>query len=264
MPNKASDEQQEKLLWKLYTEDPSDKNREQLIVFYLRYVRYICGRVAVELPNHIKEEDLLSSGVMGLIDAIDKFDNSRDNLFRTYAYNRIRGSILDELRRLDWASRSLRKKSKDIDRAEDNLQQKLGRKVSSDEVAEEMGMDADEVRTVKRSAQATAVLSLDEVLQLAGYNSGSKRSDTIEDTKALNPKKALERKELKELLAAQIEALSDKEKLVVVLYYYEELTLKEIGEVLEVSESRISQLHSQAISKIVAGLKKEFEFQGRM
>lgn len=264
MVSKLSDEQQEQLLWNSYKNDPSEENREQLIVFYLRFVRYICGRIAVELPSHIKEEDLLSSGVMGLIDAIDKYDYERENLFRTYAYNRIRGSILDELRRLDWAPRSLRKKARVIDRAEDNLQQKLGRKVSSDEVADEMGIDANEVRTVQRSAQATAILSLDEVIQLAGYDKGTKRADSVEDKKSVNPKKALERQELKELLAAQIEQLNDKEKLVIVLYYYEELTLKEIGEVLEVSESRISQLHAQAINRIVNGLKKEFEFQGRM
>lgn len=257
MDKKKSDTIKEKELWSAYQIDPSEINREALIVFYLRFVRYICGRIAIDLPSHVKEEDLLSSGVEGLMDAIEKFDPTRDNLFRTYAYNRIRGAVIDELRRLDWAPRSLRRKAKEFEKTEGELEQRFGRKVTPDEIAEEMNVSREEVDTVYRDVKTTALLSLDEVIKNSSVDKATKRMDMIENKKSLTPKQVLEQKELKELLAKKIEDLPKKEKLVIVLYYYEELTLKEIGAVLEVSESRISQLHSQAIERVVLELKKD-------
>lgn len=250
-------EKKENELLDAYISDPCEHNRDELVVFYLRYVRYICSRIAMELPPHISEDDLISSGVLGLLDAIEKYDPDRDNLFKTYAYTRIRGSVIDELRRLDWVPRSLRKRSREIERAEEQLQHKLGRKASPDEVAESMGITEEEVDHVYRDVKSAAFLSLDEVFSAMSAEKNVARKDTIADANAYTPKKILEDKEFIACLADQIEQLPEIEHKVLVLYYYEELNLKEIGAVLGISESRVSQLHTQAIARLAKQLRKD-------
>lgn len=248
----ASEEQ----LWSNYRRNPTAGNREALIVNYLWFVRYICGRLAINLPSHIRADDLVSSGVIGLIDAIEKFDDSRKNLFRTYAFSRIKGAVLDELRRLDWAPRLVRKKARELERVSAQLKHELNRMPTAEEVSRRAGYSKDEVDRVHRDVMATSLLSLEEVMWESDDQKGLLRIDMIEDTGAENPKSALIKSENRDMLARQIEQLEKKERLVLTLYYYEELTLKEIGAVMQLSESRVCQLHSQAIDNLKRGIGK--------
>ena len=251
-------EQQERTLWQRYAADPSKEHRDLLIAFYVLYVRYICGKMAMELPSHLCEDDIVSSGIEGLIDAFDKFDPTQEVQFRTYAFNRIRGAVYDELRRLDWAPRSLRKRAREIEVVESQLQQEHGRKVTSEEIAEVMEVSPEEIEQVFTNVKSTAILSLDEVLSnVRGFEGEISLLDTVVDPRSPNPKKIIEMRELKEALAKAIKGLSEKEQKVLVLYYYEDLTLKEVGEVMGVTESRISQIHADAVERIVKFLKKE-------
>ena len=251
-------ERQERALWAAYLADRTKDGRDALIAFYIPYVRYICGRMAIELPTHLREDDIVSSGIEGLIDAVDRFDPSQDVQFRTYAFNRIRGAVYDELRRLDWAPRSLRRRAREIEAVESELQQKHGRKVSPEEIAEAMHVPEEEITYVFSNVKATAIMSLDEVISDARGTDGDVRlMDTVADPRSPNPKRILEARELKEALVQAITALPEKEKKVMVLYYYENLTLKEVGAVLDVTESRVSQIHADAVARIVRHLKKE-------
>lgn len=251
----------EEQLWQNFQQDPSKENKDALITHYLWYVKYICSRVAMELPARIRSEDLISSGVMGLIDAIEKFDKRKDSQFRTYAFSRIRGGILDELRRLDWAPRALRKKARQLNKVSSELEQRLHRKPTTEEIALEADVDPQEVSQVYREVNATALLSLEDTLWFDDGQTGRRRIDMIEDQKVISPKKALEIKEAKNLLVSAIQELSNKERLVVVLYYYEEMTLKEIGKVLDISESRVCQLHSQAMENIRKWIERKEKFE---
>jgi RNA polymerase sigma factor for flagellar operon FliA len=246
----------EETLWRNFKKNPNRANREALILYYLWFVKYICNRVAMELPSHIKKDDLISSGILGLMDAIEKFDDTRKNLFRTYAFSRIRGAIIDELRRLDWAPRAVRRKAREIERVTAELKHKLNRQPTIEEIAQETDTSAHEVSQVFRDVSATSLLSLEEVLWSSDDHKGLPRIDTIEDKQAANAKSALMVSENREIVSQQIQRLSEKERLVITLYYYEEMTLREIGEVLHVSESRVSQLHAEAIESIRRGIQK--------
>jgi len=251
-------DRRERKLWDAYRDDRSKENRGALIEFYLPYVRYICGKMALELPTHLREGDIVSSGVEGLIDAVDKFDPAQDVQFRTYAFNRVRGAVYDELRRLDWAPRSLRRRAREIESVEIQLQQKHGRKVTVDEIAEEMAVPQEEIDHVFANVKATSIMSLDEVIfGVGGQDGESSLMDTVADSRSPDPKKILESRELKESLVKAIMGLPEKEKKVMVLYYYEDLTLKEVGAVMDLTESRVSQIHSDAVQRISRFLKKE-------
>ena len=230
------------------------KLRDQLIMDYAPLIRFVAQRIAARLPSNIDIEDLISSGVIGLMDAIDKYDPSRDNKFKTYAEFRIRGAILDELRSQDWVPRSVRDKAKKIERAFAELEQKLGRSASDSEVSESLGMGLDEYFDMVSKVKSITMLSIDE---LSGPGQSDRRSllDSLENTNSKNPFTQLKNKSAKDILMRHIDELPEKQKLVLSLYYYEDLNLKEIGRILDVTESRVSQLHTQAVVKLRSKLK---------
>jgi RNA polymerase sigma factor for flagellar operon FliA len=231
-----------------------DSYRDQLITEYLPYVKRIVHRIAVHLPSTIDIDDLMNVGVIGLIQAVDRYDPKRDNKFMTYAVFRIRGAVLSELRSRDFLSRANRRKIRDLENAHLKLEQKLGREVDDFEVAQEMGIDIEQVHRTKQMS-GISFISFEEL----GFSSKDEKEKLINylvdsDDDAL----AMTRlKELKAAVARAIEQLPEKERLVISLYYLDELTMKETGKVLNVTESRVSQIHSQAVMRLRAKLKKE-------
>jgi RNA polymerase sigma factor for flagellar operon FliA len=238
-------------LWRDFKDTAEQSLRERLILHYSPLVKYVAGRVGVGLPPNIEQADLVSYGIFGLIDAIEKFDLERAIKFETYAISRIRGAIIDELRSIDWIPRSVRYKAREVERAYAALEAKLHRTPSEPEVAEEMGITLDELHTIFSRVSFVNVVALDELLNVGGEK-GDKLSlvDTLEDTKAEDPVAAFESEETKYLLAKAINHLPEREKIVVTLYYYEGLTLAEIGQVLGVTESRICQMHTKAVLQL--------------
>lgn len=228
--------------------------RDHLIMDYAPLIRFVAQRVAARLPSNIEIDDLISAGVIGLMDAIEKYDPSRDNKFKTYAEFRIRGAILDELRSQDWVPRSVRDKAKKIERTYAELEQRFGRAVSDQELSEAMGMTLDEYYDMVSKVKATTLLSIDE---MTGPNQSDRRTlmECLENASSKNPFVQLKSKGVRDVLMANIEDLPEKQKLVLALYYYEDLNLKEIGKILEVTESRVSQLHTQAVNRLRAKLK---------
>lgn len=224
-------------LWKLYKETKDINYKKALIERYIQLVKIVAGRLYNFYGGNVEYEDLMGFGVFGLIDAIDKFDINRDLKFETYAQIRIRGSIIDSLRKIDWVPRGLRKKAKEIENTISKVENKLGRSATIIEIAEELEVDEKEVENTLSELSTINVLSLEETLAIKGDISCDPDS----------PETMFEAKELKLILKEAIEKLSEKEKMVVSLYYFDELTYKEIANVLEVSESRISQIHSKAI-----------------
>ena len=228
--------------------------RDQLITEYLPYVKRIVYRIAVHLPSTIDIDDLMNVGVIGLIQAVDRYDPSRDNKFMTYAVFRIKGAVLSELRSRDFLSRSNRRKIRDLENACLKLEQKLGREVDDDEVAQELGIAVEQVYRTKQMS-SISFISFEEL----GFSSRDEKEKLLSylidnDDNALTLTRL---KELKQAVARAIEQLPEKEKLVISLYYLEELTMKETGKVLNITESRVSQIHSQAILRLRAKLKKE-------
>jgi RNA polymerase sigma factor for flagellar operon FliA len=238
-------------LWRDFKKSGDQPLRERLILHYSPLVKYVAGRVGVGLPPNIEQADLVSYGIFGLIDAIEKFDLERAIKFETYAISRIRGAIIDELRSIDWIPRSVRYKAREVERAYASLEAKLHRTPTEPEVAEEMGITLDELHTIFSRVSFVNVVALDELLNVGGEK-GDKLSlvDTLEDTKAEDPVAAFESEETKYLLAKAINHLPEREKIVVTLYYYEGLTLAEIGQVLGVTESRICQMHTKAVLQL--------------
>ncbi|MFE9428453.1 RNA polymerase sigma factor WhiG [Kitasatospora sp. NPDC006697] len=242
-------------LWRSYKAGGDAKLREQLILHYSPLVKYVAGRVGVGLPANVEQADFVSSGVFGLIDAIEKFDPDRAIKFETYAISRIRGAIIDELRALDWIPRSIRQKAKAVERTYAALEARLRRTPAEPEVAAEMGIAVEELHTIFSQLSLANVVALDELLHPAGEG-GERLSlmETLEDTGAENPVEVAEDRELRRLLARAINTLPDREKTVVTLYYYEGLTLAEIGQVLGVTESRVSQIHTKSVLQLRAKL----------
>lgn len=228
--------------------------RDQLIMDYAPLIRFVAQRIAARLPSNIDIDDLISAGVIGLMDAIEKYDPSRDNKFKTYAEFRIRGAILDELRSQDWVPRSVRDKAKKIERMYAELEQKYGRPVSDSEISEALEMPLDEYQEMLAKVKAVTLLSIDE---LTGPNQHDRKSllECLENVSSKNPFTQLKSKGVRDMLIRNIEDLPEKQRLVLSLYYYEDLNLKEIGKILEVTESRVSQLHTQAVEKLRARLK---------
>jgi RNA polymerase sigma factor for flagellar operon FliA len=240
-----------KQLWVNYKSTGEQHLRERLIVHYSPLVKYVAGRVGVGLPPNIEQADLVSYGIFGLIDAIEKFDLERAIKFETYAISRIRGAIIDELRSIDWIPRSVRSKARNVEKAYAELEGKLHRTPTEAEVAEHMGIALADLHAIFSQVSYVNVVALDELLSV-GAEKGDKLSlvDTLEDTKAEDPVAAFESEETKYLLAQAINALPEREKIVVTLYYYEGLTLAEIGQVLGVTESRICQMHTKAVMQM--------------
>lgn len=234
-------------MWREYKATGDPGLREQLILQYAPLVRYVAGRVGVGLPASVEQGDLVSYGVFGLIDAIEKYDLERAIKFETYAINRIRGAIIDELRSFDWIPRSVRTKARDIERAIASLEARLQRTPSEGEIAEELGLDVPELRRVFDQVSFVHVAALDEMLGSADHGDGATLGERLEDERTTAPGDALDDEETRQILARVIHTLAEREQIVVTLYYYEGFTLAEIGLVLGVTESRICQLHSKAM-----------------
>jgi RNA polymerase sigma factor for flagellar operon FliA len=238
-------------LWKEFKETKDPPLRERLILHYSPLVKYVAGRVGAGLPPNIEQADLVSYGIFGLIGAIEKFDISRAIKFETYAISRIKGAIIDELRAIDWIPRSVRYKAREVEKAYAALEARLHRTPTESEVAGELGIALDDLHAIFSQVSFVNVIALDELLNVGGER-GDKLSlvDTLEDTKAEDPVAAFESEETKYLLARAINTLPEREKIVVTLYYYEGLTLAEIGQVLGVTESRICQMHTKAVLQL--------------
>jgi RNA polymerase sigma factor for flagellar operon FliA len=234
--------------WQEYKMNASATARDSLILNYSPLVKYVAGRVGVGLPANIDQADLVSYGIFGLIDAIDKYEPSRGIKFETYAISRIRGAIIDELRAIDWVPRSVRSKARAVEKAYSALENKLKRPPSDGEIAEEMDITIEELNNIYTQLSSVSLIALDELMSFDGEK-GDKLSlvDTLEDTKTVGPMEAFESEEMKDILADAINRLPEREKIVVTLYYYEGLTLAQIGEVLGVTESRICQMHTKAV-----------------
>ena len=234
--------------WEEYKATGSSKARDQLILNYSPLVKYVAGRVAVGLPANIEQADLISYGIFGLIDAIDKYDRGRNIKFETYAISRIRGAIIDELRAIDWVPRSVRYKAREVEKAYSALENKLKRPPSDAEIAEEMGISIDDLNHIYTQLSSVSLIALDELMSIEG-DKGDKLSllETLEDTKTAGPMEAFESEEMKEILVAAINRLPEREKKVITFYYFAGLTLAQIGEVLGVTESRVCQIHTKAV-----------------
>jgi RNA polymerase sigma factor for flagellar operon FliA len=243
-------------MWKKFKRTKSPSLREEIVKKYLYLVKYVAGRVAIGLPPNVEFNDLVSYGILGLFDAITKYDVSQGNKFETYAVSRIRGSIMDELRKLDWAPRLLRKKAREIDKKCKELEEKYGRLATDTELAKALRISSSELNEIYSNLNSTTFLSLDEVWQNDDGNKPISRLQTIEDSLVTDQFNFVHQNEVKELLADAIDGLPEKEKLVIVLYYYEDLTLREIGEILDVSESRICQIHTKVITRLRSHLMK--------
>ena len=245
------DETGRKKLWEEYGKTKSPEVREKIILEYAPLVKLVAGRLSMYLGYNVEYEDLVSYGIFGLIDAIDKFDALKDVKFETYASLRIRGAILDQIRKMDWIPRTIRQKQKRIDQAIREIETKYGRSATDEEIAENLGITNEDYLDWQSQMKVTNVVSLNEFMEQGGSdipnnNAGGYNSSAQFD----GPEEVIEKEELKRILAEALELLTEKEQKVIVLYYYEDLTLKEISSILEVSESRISQLHTRALQKM--------------
>jgi len=242
-------------LWRKYRVNRDRQLRDRLILTYAPLVKFVAGRLGSGLPAHVDEGDLVSYGLLGLIGAIERYDPDRDVKFETYAIARIKGSIIDELRAMDWVPRSVRARARDIERAIGELEAQSGRAPSEEEIAAKLGVSQDELGENLLEISRSSIAALDELWTISsGGGDQVALIDTIEDTQGPEPQTALAQTEMREALGEAIARLPEREKLVVTLYYYEELTLREIGEVLGVTESRVSQLHTKAILRLKARL----------
>ena len=243
-------------LWAEYVQSRDPEIREKLVLHYLPIVKYVAGKMMQTLPSSVDFNDLIGAGVVGLIGAMERFDPSVGVKFETFALPRVRGAILDELRMLDWAPRSLRSKARKYEKAAEELEKDLGRTASRKELAERLDVDLQDIGALLRDLSTAALLSLDTALE--DEESGkSGLYEIVRDPLAETPLETIEREELKRVLVEAINNLPEQEKLVLALYYYEELTLKEIGQVLGITESRVSQIHTKAVATLRARLREE-------
>jgi RNA polymerase sigma factor for flagellar operon FliA len=233
----------------------STAERDQLIIQYAPWVKFIAMRMAGKLPSHIQAADLISAGIIGLIDALDKFNPAREVQFKTYAHIRIQGAMKDELRALDWASRSMRQKVKRLEHAYAILEQGLGRPPSSEEVANSLGIERDEFEEMLDDVKGTSLVSLEELGQGPASEDKTNLLEALLTREDQDPLEVLNLQDLKKALSLAIAELPEKERLVLSLYYFEELTMKEVGKVLNLTESRISQLHTQTVLRLSSKLK---------
>ncbi|MDE7431293.1 MAG: FliA/WhiG family RNA polymerase sigma factor [Lachnospiraceae bacterium] len=244
------DEASRNKLWQDYMKTRNSEKRDMIILEYAPLVKIVAGRLNMYLGYNVEYDDLVGYGIFGLIDAIDKFDYGKGVKFETYASLRIRGAILDQIRKMDWIPRSLRQKQKKIEAAISKIENEYGRTATDEEIAKEIGIDTDELQNWQGQAKITNIVSLDEFIEA----SGEKESGFVKTNSFEQPENVVIKNELKQQLADALTTLTEKERKVILLYYYEELTLKEISIVLEVSESRVSQLHTKALQKMRAKL----------
>jgi len=244
-------------LWRRYKDDGDKGARERLVVAYSPLVKFVAGRLGAGLPSHVEDADLISYGLMGLIGSIERFEPERGIKFETFAMTRIRGAIIDELRSLDWVPRSVRSRAREIEAAQSKLEHQLQRAPTEAELAAKVGLTEEELQTSLLEIANSSVYALDELWTISD-SSGDSVSllDTISDPRADDPQESLASSEIKDRLTESIARLPEREKLVVTLYYYEELTLREIGEVLGVTESRVSQLHTKAVMRLKSALQE--------
>ena len=241
-------------LWQEFRRTNDRSLRDRLILTYAPLVKFVAGRLGASLPSHVDEQDLVSYGLLGLISAIERYDPDREIKFETYAIVRIKGAIIDELRSLDWVPRSVRSRAREIERAIVELERTLMRAPTDEEIAAKVGITGDELDRSLFEISRSSMAALDELWTPQGGGDQVALIDTIEDVAGDDPEFSLEQSELNEALGEAIARLPEREKLVVTLYYYEELTLREIGEVLGVTESRVSQLHTKAVLRLKARL----------
>ncbi len=240
------DDAEKNALWAEYVKSRSPQIREQLILTYAPLVKLVAGRLSMYLGFNVEYDDLVGYGIFGLIDAIDKYDTMKDVKFETYASLRIRGAILDQIRKMDWIPRTVRQKQKQLDTAMREFEAEHGRQATDDELAVKLGISGDELCDWQSQMKVTNVISLNEFMESGAEVPNEKNLASHFE----GPEEVVEKAELKEILKASLDLLTDKEKQVVLLYYYEELTLKEISYVLEVTESRVSQIHTKALQKM--------------
>jgi RNA polymerase sigma factor FliA len=243
MPEQRTEEE----LWQEYRKTRDPKIREFFIKQYAPLVKYVAGRVAVGMPNNVEFDDLVGFGVFGLIDAIEKYDTEKNVKFKTYAVTRIRGAIFDELRLIDWVPRSVRQKTREVETTISSLEAQLGRTASDQEIASAMGLDESEYMKVIQKISGTSIISLNDLWYSGDENDKVSIGDSIESPSSMNPDVMVVNEEIRRVIVDAINELPEKEKKILVLYYYEDLTLKDIGRVLQVTESRVSQLHTKAV-----------------
>ena len=244
--------------WEAYFHGGDPEVRQDLLNHYLPLVRNVAGRMALGFPKSVELNDLISTGVIGLIEALKNFDPDRGVKFETFAVPRIRGAILDELRSLDWVPRSTRAKAREIDRSTARLENALGRVPTHGELATDLKITPDDLLSALEDVSGTTLLSLDELVYREEDNRQVPRVETLESPKNQSILGDIERQELRAYLINAISNLSEQEKLVIALYYYEELTLREIGEVMSISESRVSQIHTKSVGKLRQMVRDRF------
>jgi RNA polymerase sigma factor for flagellar operon FliA len=254
MADKLVEEKAEEDLWKEYRKTRDPAIRDAFVKQYAPLVKYVAGKVAIGMPQNVEFDDLVGFGVFGLFDAIEKYDPNKHVKFKTYAVTRIRGAIFDELRSIDWVPRSVRQKTREIEATIQRLEATLGRAATDQEIASDLGISLEEFQKNMLKISGTSILSLNDVWYTGEDNDKVSIADSIESPQSLNPDTIIEKDEIKRVIIEAIQELPEKEKKVLVLYYYEDLTLKEIGQVLEVTESRVSQLHTKAILHLRAKL----------
>ncbi len=238
---------------------PVNSTRERLVLEYAPLIKYIAQKIAARLPANIELDDLISSGVIGLMDAMEKYDSSRDNKFKTYAEFRIRGAILDELRAQDWVPRSVREKAKILERCFSKIEQQLGRQASEEEVYAELGISQSEYHELLNQVRSVSLLSYDDISHFSKADKRALHGAGETCAKTPTPYSEVNVAYIKRMISEAIQDLPEKQRLVLSLYYYEDLNLKEIGRVLDVTESRVSQLHTQAIIRLKAKLKNHWD-----
>ena len=242
-------------LWEEYENNKAPETKEKLIIKYISLVKYVAGRMMISLPPSVELDDLESAGIMGLLDAIDRYDPKFGVKFESYAIPRVKGAILDELRKLDWVPRSVRSKTRELEKAIYKLENQKGGPVTDEEISKSLNISLGEYFNLLKEVGSSTLMSLDDTI-FDGEGGKASLHEVIEDKKAEKADEEINKEELKEIMIKAIDDLPEIERLVIALYYYEELTLHEIGQVLQLSESRISQIHTKTILSLRAKLRE--------
>ncbi len=247
------------VVWRKFKTRPNKRYRDRLILEYMPLVKYVAGRLAVGLPASVQIEDLIGSGTLGLMGAVQRYDPGRDNKFSTFAIARIRGAMLDELRAMDWVPRSVRRKARQLENAHHRLEGNRGRPANDEELAKELSIPMRDYFQLLEDVRGATLLSLNEHCAGGEEDSTSQIHDTVPDKNLIDPIAVLEVQKMRKVLDESLDHLPERERLVLILYYYEEMTLKEIGAILGVSESRVSQIHTKSIARLRARLRADID-----